>query len=392
VASELYVFRWHVPAGGYQWVSGHVAGGGAVAADGSVITPGQGQERPARFLIRNLTVAEGERREYDQREYEPLQDYPALFRTFADTRLTEEGVLEFANQFGELGIWCKVVAGAPDWNADDGPPPKREFTGTPLAWWSWHITRMWQAVELWDAIPAGGRKGDPEALGRLVRWEKGPRGPYVLYTGAAGTPRGVGPPPGETVVGPVIASPRLNPEWLAVTGFHEKDVCVPAAVYLNRLINARLRGKGSPMLLRDLQSGATCLRHRPDSLLSCLWHQLAQTVEAAKEQWQCYVCKKWFEPRRRDDAEGARHFCGDACRSRAYRGRQREALRMHAEGKAAGQIAKELGATPEAARGWVQCRDARQLRAEGKGVKQIAEELGVGVAKVKRWLKGTKGD
>src|SRR5262249_19931292 len=37
------------------------------------------------------------------RWYEPRQDTPALFRTFADTPATEEGILRFAERFGMLG-------------------------------------------------------------------------------------------------------------------------------------------------------------------------------------------------------------------------------------------------------------------------------------------------
>jgi hypothetical protein len=39
----------------------------------------------------------------DVRWYFPLDQYPALFRTFADTPTTPEGVLQFANRFGMLG-------------------------------------------------------------------------------------------------------------------------------------------------------------------------------------------------------------------------------------------------------------------------------------------------
>src|SRR5262245_51298715 len=42
-------------------------------------------------------------RKWPLRQYAPLEEFTGLFRTFAETEPTKEGVLAFANQFGPLG-------------------------------------------------------------------------------------------------------------------------------------------------------------------------------------------------------------------------------------------------------------------------------------------------
>jgi hypothetical protein len=307
--------------------------------------------------------------------YYPLQDHHALFREFAATPPTPEGVLAFAGQYGDLGIRCGASVEDPD-----EPGRLTGISGEPFGWWVWNIALMGQALTLFDAI----RNRDRPALSRLVRWEAGPEGSIVLHTAPPVVPRGVRRPPGEVLEATVIASPQLHGWWL--DHFIPGDTFRPAGVYLNRLVNARLHGKVSPMLLQNLSSAETHLRLVPHTLLGCLWLELAETVATGKEQRQCSACGRWFESRPRGDRDDPRRFCSVACRVRAYRVRQGNALKRHREGKVAEQIAEELGARPEAVQGWI----ARQLRTEGKGDREIARELGVGVAKVKRWLAGKR--
>jgi hypothetical protein len=389
VASELYLFRWQVPENGYEWLDARVP------LDGGAAPPDRGQGQPARLLTDHFTAAgpgRGRKQALPRwREYDPLRGWGCrtLFRTFAETPPTEQGILTFANQYGGLGARCAAAVNVP---AEPGLEVGIE--GEPLGWWLWQLAWMRQAVRLWDAAHAN----DREALARLVRRKVDPD--RVLYTAPPEVPPGVCHPPGEAREDLVIASTRSRRELLADLlkprpGAPSKpgklkrlDLSGAAQAYLNRLINSRLRGKASPMLLLDPDGGETRLRWVPHNLLGCLWLQLAETVHAGRDQWECSVCKKWFEAKRRDHRPDARHFCGTACRSLAYRARQAEARRMHEAGKPIRQIAEELGAKPEAVAGWI----ARQLHAEGKGVAETARELGVGEAKVRGWLRsGTRG-
>ena len=42
------------------------------------------------------------------RRYNPLEEETSLFRMFAETPLTEEGILQFTNQYGWLGVLTAV--------------------------------------------------------------------------------------------------------------------------------------------------------------------------------------------------------------------------------------------------------------------------------------------
>jgi hypothetical protein len=82
MSNDLITFTWHVPDGGFLWVDATTR-----ATEG----------RPARVLV------EGTSGFIACRRYDPLTEHPALFRTFAETPPTEEGILAFANRWGGAG-------------------------------------------------------------------------------------------------------------------------------------------------------------------------------------------------------------------------------------------------------------------------------------------------
>ena len=97
--------------------------------------------------------------------YRPLEDHTALFRTFAETIATEQGILEFANKYGLL-------------NARHIPPPNFGeagvthaglVSGEPLEIWSTEIEAMRKSVVLWDAV----RSRDEAKLRQIWKKEKG---------------------------------------------------------------------------------------------------------------------------------------------------------------------------------------------------------------------------
>jgi hypothetical protein len=98
------------------------------------------------------------------REYAPLLEYTGLFRTFADTPLTKEAVLKFANKFGCLGEYKGERGFHRGQLQVDSCPFKDESFGT----WCDEIAEMRRTVLVWDLIKS---KNEIE-LARYIRWQQ----------------------------------------------------------------------------------------------------------------------------------------------------------------------------------------------------------------------------
>ena len=53
-----------------------------------------------------------------------------------------------------------------------------------------------------------------------------------------------------------------------------------------------------------------------------------------------------------------KQFCSNACRTKAYRKRQAEAVRLHGEGRSLEEIARDLDSDPGTVRGWIERKGA----------------------------------
>jgi hypothetical protein len=119
-------------------------------------------------------------------------------------------------------------------------------------------------------------------------------------------------------------------------------------------LDAELRSLTRCAMTWDARRRQPALSVQPNSLLGCLYLQLAQTVDrgAACRTGRCLYCQRRFllAP---GVGRADRSTCSDSCR-----------VSLH----------KQRG------------RRAAELRAAGKGLRQIAEELGVETGMVKRWL------
>ena len=93
------------------------------------------------------------------------------------------------------------------------------------------------------------------------------------------------------------------------------------------------------------------MRVVPESLIAAIWVQLALAIEGNREYRQCDQCRRWFEvaAEKREDAR----FCGDPCRFKAYRARQKEARQLMDDGVPVKQIAERLGSDIKTVKGWV---------------------------------------
>jgi hypothetical protein len=266
---------------------------------------------------------------------------PALFRTFAATPLTQEGVKDFAEEYGMMGIHTN----------------KEREVWESLAEWVREINEMRLAVGLWDLH----RQGSAHVLARLFH-----RGDTCVQRGVtAGWILGrfepfPAPSPADAPLWPerpfrfslTVASPPE--EWSS--GFLGKAFDV-----LSHLVNRHIEHTIHPQLMGsgDPQTGRPHLYQCPRTILGGLWLQFAEAIAGGNEQRACKLCGRWFEiSTGRNGSRKDRLFCSDACKSKDYRTRRDR---------------------------------ARQLKAEGWRVPAIATELDTDVATVKKWTSKRMG-
>jgi hypothetical protein len=253
-----------------------------------------------------------------------------LFVTFAHVKPSREGIKEFADRFGMLGL--------PQLNVsiqnDDGSSSRFLCVGELLSLWCDHIGEMKRAVELWERIGEA-KSGNEPALRELIEWTAGD---CVRYRNPNGG-------------GAVIADSNIYPDILQ--RFPTGSVIRPAEFYLQRLIDAARAAVSAKLLWRPptKRSGEQLgLFFVPDSLLSCMWLQLAQAVVGEHTFHRCKApdCQKLILISRhpRVGASKNKLTCSNTCRIRLYQERMRLAARLHAEGKSIKEIAVALGDNP----------------------------------------------
>lgn len=305
-----FEFRWDVPEGGYRWIE---------------TRPLQDNLEPGpvgRYLTSGIPVGV----QYGARRYNPLhRSFQGLFRMFAELEPTEEAIQRFASAYGALGgdAECSILlttdAGETTWGH-----------GEPLAAWVKEINAMRRAVTLWDAV----RNGDAKTLRHFIEWREN----AVRYT--------------DGRFGEWIVRPDINPD---PPPFHYRagDVFLPALEYVRRVVNRHLERRVSPRLLWERERDRLVMRMVPGSLVGALWLQFAQAIDANADFGRCDACGKWFvfDPA---TARTNRRYCSDACRFKAYRQRQKEALELHAQGVPIEQIAERLGSEAETVRRWIE--------------------------------------
>lgn len=310
-AAPAFQFRQLVHEGGYRWIETRPA-----------FSQG-GEGKPGRYLTSGTPLGVA----YNAVGYSPLHpSMAALFRTFADLEPTEEAIQAFANEYGLLGdpvtTWIVLPM--------EGAASQTIGWGESLRGWTREIHAMRRAVKVWDAA----RSGDLDFLGSVIQWH----------------PRGVRYEDGRYVEWLLTVD---DPESTLWSRFRQGDVVMPAYEFVRRTITKHLEGRVSPRMLWEHDRDRITMRMVPHSLVGALWLQFARAVEARSEFGRCRACGKWFvyEP---DTARTNRRYCSDACRFKAYRQRQKEAIDMFARGQSVEEIAEALDSTAETVRRWVQ--------------------------------------
>jgi hypothetical protein len=335
VAETLLDFVWTVNVGGYRWVRARPLSLGD-AVD---------EEAPeADYLVEQ--PADG-KTGYKVRSYQPLIDEPALFLTFAALESSPEQIRDFATRFGLLGdnLTQTIADAGRQWGdmtvshtVNGHEIVHRVGLGELLSDWRQELRDMREAVEIWHMAEAG----DTTSLSRHIRWSDDKKA--VGYESD----------PARPIAAPYHAKLLASPEhgaW-ALDVLPPGDVIGPALLFVQRVINEHLSPRASPQLSWDVRRGRPRLQVKPVGLIGALWLQFAQAVHGQVEYRSCRECGKWFEIHP-DIARSNRLFCSTACRSKAYRKRQEQARRLHAEGRDVLDIAERLESDIATVRGWL---------------------------------------
>jgi hypothetical protein len=366
--------QWRYP-GGYQWLTHESA------------FPAKPLGQRDRVLSTGLPTGA-----YDLVGYKPPAD---LFLTLANAACTEDGIQQFANQYGllglaetegDVGVVLKSDAEAStglmlEWA--DGNRRGALGRGELLSAWQRQLQELRQAVNLWSAVREA-ESGDGASLARCVQW---PRKNFVYYDSHPDLPIppayaqlfGLRPAPRSARVAAavsdddtrrsiaVIASAQLNSEWLKL--FRVGDCLMPAKYYLQKTVNEHLRNRISPQLLWNVRRSrpqGLALSFVPQSLIGLMWLQLAQAVNGNKQYRQCLACKTWMLISRETAGKRSSRFtCSNACRMKVYYGRIIQARNLRRQGLSVRQIAGRLAADEQAVRRWIGM-GARTRRAGGK--------------------------
>ena len=247
--------------------------------------------KPARYLIE----IPGEGRAFD-----PLEN-SALFEEFAEAYPADGNqVVALANKYGWL-FDHQVALVAPN------------HGGEPLRAWQREIGLLHAAVSLWEAAPR-----------ELGVWIQIRNKRVARYKGPLGFA--------------TVASETLKGAALRVLQNHI-DLNLKANSCVARFQWDEIRNQPA-------------VYWQPASLLSCLWLELALAVESKKptDFKRCKECRRRF-----DTAEGKRQdskFCREACRTKNYRERKKEARRLRDKGVSLQIIAKKLQSDPKTVKGW----------------------------------------
>jgi hypothetical protein len=283
---------------------------------------------PRPFLTNGSTFwKEGARR------YSPFSLPISLFRTFADTELTEEAILQFANTYGLLGRTVPIFF-------------RRESAssiaqGESLQTWRAEISLMKAAVRLWCAI----KERDLKALRARVHWD---RNNLLSYDA-------------QSDIGDIVASiPDLGPENTHIDlqrlgmldDFQKGDVIGPAILFLSRIVDDKLEDRVSANTTPDLDHSKLRVSFSPSDLLAALWLQFSLSVDREEDFKKCRECGKWFALAP-GTARADKEFCSSACRSKAYRKRQADARALHKTGLSVPAIARQLGVENQMVKKWI---------------------------------------
>jgi hypothetical protein len=353
--NEFNASGWVALQDGYKWVDAH-----------EIYMPprgGKGWAPAERWLI-----LRPEAQNRGIRRYDPLQEETSLFRTFADTPLTEEGILQFTRQYGWMGVQKWIFPKEAHFFAlsKEGQETldlNRGVSGESLGMWKQSIRHMSFALTLWDAI----RSNDLGQLRRFILFPEGrDRAGGFIYRSSEEVVEGYETGVIDDTVHDIPANARalLKPE----------NVIRLALLVVQMLANEQLWTHAGPRLLyepstplddlaaEESPQNKLTLRIVPKNLLGAMWLQYTRGIDGNKDYRQCRACGKWFEISLEANRP-TRFFCKDACRYKFYRERIAAAQKLHLDGVSIEAIAQHLETDTATVQGWIARPGPRKGRA-----------------------------
>ncbi len=324
MSNQLFTFQWMMSTNGFS------------------VVPVQPSDLDSSLKVRGRGWVLTENSPRSLRRYKPLSDHPTLFRQFADLPLEGEAIGRFANQFGLLG-----TRPYPDPESD--PQSARdEPHGELLSDWLRHIAALKDAVVVWDAVGTA----DEEALSKIKRSAK----LFTRPTWYSGECMKFDPDdPDEDY------HKSLDYEE-AKQRLRKGRLLEVATTFVVDTVNQHMVGNGVAARLHLRPDGQDPdLYIVPRNLLGAMWLQLADAIDKKKEFRRCRMCNKPLEISTSPTGYRTnRRFCSDLCKVRHHQQKREKAVTLHAQGRPANEIAKQLGTTATIVRGWI--RDANRPR------------------------------
>lgn len=260
------------------------------------------------------------------RTYDPFIDHPALFHVAARLEPTDEAIVGFITQYGDLF--------------------ERPYVSTfhPISDYREALAVIRWGVDLWEAIESK----DENHASKFVEWnELRPTTRYVEW---------IDGPDGIEVLGrwdysavlPFGGADKYMKEGSPTEGLYrykpplrKGQNLAACRHFLESLIAYHIQRPPSDHFMLA-EEGEAIVEVRINELNTVLWFELSQVVVGEVELRHCLQCGKPFILRKSTRSD--RVFCNQSCKVINLQRRKKRALEMRAEGKSVRQIAKEAGA------------------------------------------------
>lgn len=244
------------------------------------------------------------------RHYDPFLTAPALFLELSELSDSEQAILDFVNRYGNL------------WN---------DFVGPCLIDYLETIADLRLAVDLWQAV----QQENEEALRRHVSWDRAGR---LRWKSELSHPT-------ESLGETIHVIDVINRQKKYKVG----DLLTPATDLLDFVVSRR--PTWSMQLVPIRKQGVVSMQIDVRDLFYIIWVQFALAVAENKTFAHCQFCNRPYELRPQVN-RADKMFCTDNCRVKAYQRRKRQAIELHAQGKAIREIAKATNSDVDTVKKW----------------------------------------
>ena len=298
MTESLIEFHWWVSGAGYKWVSATTMGqespprplpDNATEDETRSHRRAEFRSRPRLFLTDGIPLGS---RDESRRVFCPLKDFRGvLYRRFAQTPLDPDGIKKFADAFGLLG------GDIGDMIPVERIDATRDFMGAgeDLNDWLFEITRMAEAVELWDLV----RERDTKRLSELVFWDED--SVMLKWSDRRFL---------------LIAASTHHKELFEE--MRPGDLVEPVLLAVQKIVDEQLwkKGRAGPRLLWDVDKRTLSQRVMPNGLIGAIWLDFLLAIDGNTDYRPCLNCKAPFPVTPKDQR---RKFCSDRCRVAHHR-------------------------------------------------------------------------